>query len=232
MRGFVVILGLSLAGMCSPAFAQTDTNPAPTAPNTLATPAPVPAPDGKTRKPVTDREPSAVDVATTPLNDLNIRKEDIPPLLVRAQEMPYDLVGLNRCVALVDAVRELDAMLGDDIDLTREEDRSIRPGNLAQWFVGTFVPFRGAIREISGANAQRRKWNVAIQAGIARRSFLKGVGQHKGCDYPARSATPEIIAAHARELEAAKKRSDSKADEAEAGTAADPNAAASPTSND
>ena len=45
------------------------------------------------------------------------------------------------------------------------------------------------MREISGANAQNRLVESAIQAGVARRAFLKGYGEAKGCRYPARSAT-------------------------------------------
>ena len=68
-------------------------------------------------------------------------------------------------------------------------------GRVAQAAVGSFIPFRGLIREISGANEQERKIQAAVQAGVARRAYLKGVGEARGCRYPARSAGPADIAA-------------------------------------
>ena len=55
-----------------------------------------PAPE----KAVIQQDVSAKDVASTPINDLNIKKTEIPPLLVVAQEKPYDLTGLNSCTSL------------------------------------------------------------------------------------------------------------------------------------
>jgi hypothetical protein len=146
-------------------------------------------------KPITERDVDAKDVALTPLGDLNLRKGEIPKLLLAAQVMPYDLYGLGRCAQLAAAIGELDAILGDDIDLATAKGQSISPGRVAQSVAGSFIPFRGVIRELSGANAQERKVQAAIYAGVARRAFLKGVGQQRGCRYPARSATPQVVAA-------------------------------------
>ena len=66
---------------------------------------------------------------------------------------------------------------------------------MAQAAVGAFIPFRGLIREVSGANAQEKKVQAAVYAGSVRRAFLKGVGQQRGCRYPARPATHADIAA-------------------------------------
>jgi hypothetical protein len=70
------------------------------------------------------------------------------------------------------------------------------PGRVAQSVVGSLIPFRGVIREISGANAHDRALREAVIAGVARRSFLKGIGQARGCRYPARSATLEVFNQH------------------------------------
>lgn len=171
-------------------------------------PAPVLAqekpPTEKPDKPITDREPSAVDVAATPVTDLGLRKGEIPQLLLTAQASPYDLEGLRTCPTITAAIVELDAVLGDDLDLPQDSDGGISPGRVAQAAVGSFIPFRGLIREISGANAHERKLVAAIYAGGVRRAFLKGVGQQRGCVYPARSATPAIAARLLAEREAAK----------------------------
>jgi hypothetical protein len=137
-------------------------------------------------KPITNRVPNAVDVAATPANDLNLRKKQIPAVLIAAQSQPYVIPG--GCPAIGAAVSELNRVLGDDIDLARKPGRAIVPGSVAQSVIGSFIPFRGIIREVSGANNEQRALEAAIQAGIARRSFLKGYGLARGCRPPARPA--------------------------------------------
>jgi len=172
----------------------------------------VPATARDQDKPVTDQEPDAVDVAATPVTDLNLKKDEIPQLLIDAQKRPYDLSGLGRCGALINEVNRFDNLLGDDIDLPQNVRSGPSAGRVAQSVVGSFIPFRGIIREVSGANEQQRKMQAAIQAGLARRGFLKGVGESRGCRYPARSATKQDIdriqaeRARAAEAEKAKKK--------------------------
>lgn len=165
---------------------------------TVSTPALAGDPDVR----VTQRNPNVVDVAATPANDLNLRKEAIPPILVAAQQRPYDLRGLGSCPAIASQVGKLDTVLGSDIDLGLAESRKIQVGRVAQSVVGSFIPFRGIIREVSGANHEQRMLQNAVEAGIARRSFLKGVGEARGCRYPARSATPAVIAQLDRQAQA------------------------------
>jgi hypothetical protein len=150
----------------------------------------------KTR-PITRREPDVIDVAKTPMTDLNLSRTEIPALLVEAQKRPYSDQGLDSCAKVAAAVAELDTVLGPDIDLPQSERARFSKGRLAQWAVGTFIPFRSLIREFSGANRQQREIADAIQAGLARRGFLKGVGSTRNCPYPASPATESIIAQHA-----------------------------------
>lgn len=139
---------------------------------------------------VTQDQVSVGDVATTPLSDFNIKKDEVPAVLVTAREKPYALGGMTRCSAITTEIAQLDAVLGDDIDISRDDGGSnIRMGNVAKSLVRSLIPFGGVIRELSGANAQERKWEEAIYAGSVRRAFLKGIGQQRGCKYPARSAT-------------------------------------------
>ncbi|WP_216822149.1 hypothetical protein [Novosphingobium sp. TH158] len=153
-------------------------------------------------RPVTDPEVTAGDVATTPLSDLNLKKGEIPPQLIAAQNRPYDLAGMSRCQNIAAAVGELDVLLGEDIDIV-DSSGSTSTGKLAQSVVGAFIPFRGVIREVSGANSQERRLQIAIRAGMARRSFLKGVGLQRRCRYPARPATPQIAAMRLAQIAAA-----------------------------
>lgn len=144
-------------------------------------------------KPITQRDVTAKDVVATPATDLNLRKDEIPAILIAAEERPYVLRGLDTCRQLAAAIGELDAVLGEDVDVPQAEGRRTTPGRVAQSVVGSFIPFRGLIREVSGANSRDRALQAAILSGVARRSFLKGIGQGKGCRYPARSATLEVF---------------------------------------
>jgi len=183
--------------------------------------APVRAQPGEPEKPVTDREPDAVDVATTPMTDLNLRRNEIPQLLIDAQTSPYSLAGLGRCSQLAARIGEFDAILGDDIDLPQSPGQRVSPGRIGEYVVGSFIPFRGLIREVSGAADQRRRMDQAIAAGIARRAFLKGIGQERGCRYPARSATREVWDQRMADLRAAKEQKQKRNDPESAEEAAE-----------
>lgn len=169
---------------------------------TLVALAALPALAAEPDKPVTKKDVTAGDVAATPVTDLNLRKGELPPLLIAATQRPYTLSGLGDCQQLASAIGELDAVLGDDLDVPQLGERRTTPGRVAQSVVGSFIPFRGVIREVSGASSRDKELQAAIWAGIARRSFLKGVGEARGCRYPARSVTPEVFARRMAELEA------------------------------
>lgn len=162
---------------------------------------------------VTNRDPDAMDIAKTPLSDLNISKDPIPAMLVAAQERPYSLAGLSKCSNLSKEIEQLDAILGPDIDLPEEQRKRLSAGRAGKWVVSSFIPFRGIIREVSGANEHERDFREAIQAGLTRRGYLKGVGGAKGCKYPASPATPAIVAKYTAELDAAQARENDKDDD-------------------
>lgn len=162
-------------------------------------------------RPIGDRDPSAIDVAKTPITDLNVgRDNEIPPLLTAAVVDPYALKGLRTCRQLIGEVQALNDVLGPDIDLPQAERDRISSGRMAKSVVASFIPFRGLIREISGANDQDRRVQTAIQAGLTRRGFLKGVGAARRCDYPAAPAPSDVVQARLEEMKAKKGK---KADE-------------------
>ena len=97
------------------------------APPALAANQDPPKPPPPAAKPITDRDVDAVDVAATPITDLNIRKEDIPKLLTDAQASPYSVAGLGRCTQIAAAVGEFDAVLGDDLDLPAMPQQRVKP---------------------------------------------------------------------------------------------------------
>ncbi|WP_296678974.1 hypothetical protein [Novosphingobium sp.] len=145
--------------------------------------------------PVTDQKVDAGDVALTPLSDLNIKKTGIPPLLIAAQDRPYSIDGMRTCAQLNAAVTDLNTLLGEDIDVADDGEGGPDAGRVAQSVVGSLIPFRGLIRELSGANSQERKLQSAIIAGSTRRGFLKGIAQQRGCKGIARPATNGLVAA-------------------------------------
>lgn len=159
-------------------------------------------------KPVTDDSVGAKDVARTPLTDLNLRSDPIPQLLIEAQQDPYGTEGLRRCSDYAAAVRELDAVLGVDFDVATPEERRINAGRVAQSVVGSLIPFRGVIREVSGAAKHERDFQEAILAGMMRRAFLKGMGLKLGCAYPARPADEATRARIQAQLAAEAERED------------------------
>jgi len=175
---------------------------------------------------------TAEDVVTKPLSDMNLKKEEVPPILIAARNNPYSLSGMKSCASVQAEVGRLNAVLGDDIDVateqTRGEKRGNTVGNIAKSIVGSLIPFGGVIREVSGANANERQWQQAIYAGASRRAYLKGYGQQRGCRYPARPASSADIARlqKARAMEEAGK---DRKDKDTGNEKSDPKATSTPT---
>ncbi len=130
---------------------------------------------------------TAGDVAMTPLSDLNLRKDEIPEALQDAAIAPYASEKLVNCAAIVTEIDRLTAVLGPDVELIDADD-GLNVGDVAKSVVGGLIPFRGIVRQLSGAAKREKQFQAAIYAGAVRRGFLKGLGQERQCDYPARPA--------------------------------------------
>ncbi len=132
----------------------------------------------------------AKDAATTPVKDVGLKKTKIPAKLIAIQDDPYSLDGLRRCAAIIKEVEELNAVLAADVnekvDKSKAEKREETAGRVGGGFLGGLIPFRGIVREVSGAAGDERKYNAAAYAGVVRRGFLKGIGLERGCRAPAR----------------------------------------------
>lgn len=116
--------------------------------------------------------------------------KEVPPKLLAIQGAPYSLAGLGKCAAIIREITELDAVLGPDVNEQVDKDRAKKreetAGRVAGSVAGSIIPFRGLIGEVTGANAERRRYAEAVYAGTVRRGFLKGVGLERGCKAPAR----------------------------------------------
>ena len=116
--------------------------------------------------------------------------KEIPDKLKAVQPDPYSLTGMRRCAAIMQEVRELDAVLGPDVNAVVDKNLNQKREETAGRLVGTvgrsLIPFSGLVGEVTGANAERRRYAAAVYAGTVRRGFLKGVGLQRGCNAPAR----------------------------------------------
>ncbi|WP_156423720.1 hypothetical protein [Erythrobacter sp. YT30] len=131
------------------------------------------------------------DVAETPLEDIGLSSDEIPEALVEAAKDPYASEGFATCNSIVAEVAKLDTVLGEDYDIAGAADTGLDMKGAAKSVVGSIIPFRGVVREISGAAGDERKMRAAVIAGMVRRGYLKGLGQSRGCDYPARPKIQE-----------------------------------------
>lgn len=127
----------------------------------------------------------AGDIASQPARDVGIDKSSIPDVLVKASEDPYALKGLKTCKQINTAIADLNAVLGADFSTETEKQKENRAGKIAEaggkTVVNALIPFRGLVREISGAAPAERRLNAAIDAGYARRGFLRGVQTSRKC---------------------------------------------------
>jgi hypothetical protein len=126
----------------------------------------------------------ATDIGSQPARDVGMSKRDIPLILEKAFENPYSLKGLKTCVSLAGEVKELNAVLGPDYVIGNEYTEN-RGGKLAEAggkaIINSIIPFRGLVREVSGAAPADRHMNAVVDAGLARRGFLRGVHLKQGC---------------------------------------------------
>lgn len=130
-------------------------------------------------------KPSEVErVATQPARDVGIARTSIDPMLQEALKAPYAPAGDGRCAAINADLAKLNSALGPDFDdnAKANEDKAERLALAGgEMLVNTLIPFRGLVREISGAAPAERRKASAISAGIARRGYLRGLAQMRKC---------------------------------------------------
>lgn len=123
-------------------------------------------------------------VASQPLKDLGAIRQNPPPVLIEAAKAPYSLAGLRGCRDYLAEIDRLSAVLGPDLDKVDEEG-NLQAGQVAQAgasaVVNSLIPFRGIVREATGAAAAERRLQRILAAGFARRGFLHGTAKARGC---------------------------------------------------
>lgn len=134
------------------------------------------------------------DALLTPISDLNLKRKEIPPLLL-ALDSAYDPLPDYACETIAAKVVELEALLGPDVNDTEPEERGMgeKVGSgtskaaldAVSGTTGGVIPFRGVVRSISGAAKHERRLLAEIREGMERRAYLKGMGEQLGCEWPA-----------------------------------------------
>jgi hypothetical protein len=145
----------------------------------LVLPAMAPAQDEPQKKDTTIRDTK--EVVTQPARDVGIDKQKIPGVLLDAQQAPYSLRGTATCAQLAGALDDLDKVLGPDFDSGAPGKKTsvAKVGGAA--VVNSIIPFRGIVREVSGAAAADRRYQAATDAGVGRRGFLRGIYLSRRC---------------------------------------------------
>lgn len=143
-----------------------------------------------TRSPTSDLG----DAAVQPLSDFNLRRREIPPVLLAAAAAPYAPPRAPDCAGLDAEIGELDAVLGPDVDVPMAKGDARR--QLAAEFATDalrdaatgWIPMRGMVRRVTGAESRAKLLRQAVLAGAVRRGYLRGLAQERGC--PPRATEP------------------------------------------
>jgi hypothetical protein len=152
-----------------------------------------PRQEGTVDRAISKTQAGLGDAALSPLNDLNMRRDEIP-LRLQAIISPYEPIKKQDCVAIGVEVLELTNILGPDTDappngMTDAQRTGDAAAQMALRQVSStmsdFIPFRSLVREATGASAHERRLRAAYERGVQRRAYLKGVGAAIGCGPPA-----------------------------------------------
>ncbi|MGE4430053.1 MAG: hypothetical protein AB7E05_04825 [Sphingobium sp.] len=129
----------------------------------------------------------AGNIASQPARDVGIAKTKIPPVLTEAVKNPYAPPSGRKCAAIIADMTALNDALGPDFGDSEEENEN-RAGKIAEaggkMIVNSLIPFRGLVREVTGAAPAERRLQAAIGAGLARRGYLRGLATARNCKMP------------------------------------------------
>lgn len=130
-----------------------------------------------TRTPADPNDPMG-EALSQPFRDLGLVQENAPVIVRKAAADPYR--ASRDCAEINADIAELRSVLGPDVDEAGPEgDGAGVAGAIVSG--ATALPFRGLIREITGAKAREEEVAAAIVAAMVRRGFLKGERAALGC---------------------------------------------------
>jgi hypothetical protein len=190
-----------------------------------------------------DRMPGVNDAVQAPLRDLNMVDDEIPTILVRAYQHPYDMRGLDSCPSILDQVTALDLALGPDVDIPRSPSARDDMLDKGRGLAGAaaldavrsattgVIPVRSWVRRLSGANRAEQEAKAIALAGSVRRGFLKAMGIQRGCDWPAAPLDLKKVALKHRDLSPAEQTAIGDTPKQVVAGGVGPPAGAGPTTN-
>lgn len=137
----------------------------------------------------------------TPLEDLNIKRQPIPEKLQACAANPYTSPPPPFCFNINKELLELNTLLGPDMEaapLPWATPIQGSPDYLAQGLEQApsfarqqaagmvqsktnIIPFRGVVRQLTGAEKHAKAVATAYEAGRLRRAFLKGLAKAYNC---------------------------------------------------
>ena len=127
----------------------------------------------------------AIEAATGPLQDLNLRRHEIPPLLVKAAMDPYGHSKKIQCGEIKDEIAQLDELLGPDV-----EPKSISLASSDGGLAGNIANLGSGDIEIPGA------MSIAEGAGDMAKDAVMGSIRSKTNILPFRSIIRSITGAN------------------------------------
>ena len=125
-------------------------------------------------------------IATRGAEGLGLIGPEIPDDLKQAQADPYAPPADPACATVPAEIARLDALLGPDID--QPKPKTIVPTDFVGHAVRSAIPYRSAIRFVTGADRKETEKAQAEKAGWARRGFLKGLAAKLDCPSPTQTA--------------------------------------------
>ena len=143
------------------------------------------APSATAGPPTTTRD-ELISAVRQPLTDFNINQIEIPDSLRKAAHAPYAHAPAGSCEAIALEIADLDEALGPDLDLAAEKTTKRKLASRAAMgavrrLSSSWIPYRGVLRTVTGAEAHARKVSNATLAGAVRRAYLKGLGERDNC---------------------------------------------------
>ena len=124
---------------------------------------------------------SVLEAVKQPAYSANLIRKKVPESLSKL-EKSYEVP--NNCYSALKELSELDSALGPDLidkAISKNNAFAVNVGQMLSKEVESSIPFNSVIKRLSGARKHEKAMLSAKVKGNARRSYLKGWLDAKGC---------------------------------------------------
>jgi hypothetical protein len=111
---------------------------------------------------------------------LGVTGPETPVVLQQVAAAPYARSEGASCQELAEQITALDQVLGPDVDAQSQSQNNF--GHMAASTIRSLIPYRGVVRLVTGAGRKEEALGQAVLAGTARRGYLRGLRQERGCE--------------------------------------------------